>query len=230
MATLDVRRTVIGIVNEVERKLGINETTNANYTAFGKVLVDFLNDVIDECNDFGDWPQMFREATICAAPCATSIEVSVSAQVQHIYEVHHTDNVAPLENRRIEDIRRLQKTSGFGIPRQFSVVDTSGVNPRIRFYPLMSTAASSGRFDVAYYKKNRLYATTTADSTAIPAFPSRMLVQGVYAKALLEESGQEGGRAHQMAYQEYMRMRSEALNRFRADTGTDVRLVPTGRY
>ena len=73
-----------------------------------------------------------------------------------------------------------------------------------------------------------MYSTTTADSTATPAFPSRVLVQGVYAKALLEENGQEPTRQFEIAYQEYIRMQREALNRLTVDTGGDVQFVPTG--
>ena len=71
----------------------------------------------------------------------------------------------------------------------------------------------------------------TADASAVPAFPARVLVQGTYAKALLEENGGEPTPQYQTAYAEYIRMRSEALNRFNADTGTDIYFTPTGsRY
>lgn len=52
------------------------------------------------------------------------------------------------------------------------------------------------------------------------------MVQGVYAKAVLEESGQEPTRQYQVAYQEYVKMRGEALNRFTADTDKGIQLVP----
>jgi len=239
LSTADVRRTVIGIVNEVERKLGVNESVFLDDRRLTTMLLDFLNDVIDECNDYGNWPQMFREILVTASSSVDSYEIAVSAQVKNIYEIHWANTagdaqpggqVAPLEVRTIEDMRRLQKTRGFGQPRQFAVVDVSGVNPRIRPYPIPGTNENQKTFDVAYYKKNRLYTTTTADSSATPAFPSRMLVQGTYAKALLEESGQEPTAHYQVAYQEYIRMRSEALNRFKADTGTDVFFQPTGSH
>ena len=54
MTTADIRRDVIGIVNEVERKLGVDESTFLDDTKFTTVLLDFLHDVIDECNDYGN--------------------------------------------------------------------------------------------------------------------------------------------------------------------------------
>jgi len=131
MTTADIRRTVIGVINEVERKLGVDESTFLTDTKFTTVLLDFLNDVIDECNDYGDWPQMFREVLVTASSSVESYKVIVSANVKNIYEIHWANTagesqpggqVAPLEVRTIEDMRRLQKTRGFGQPRQFAIV------------------------------------------------------------------------------------------------------------
>lgn len=231
MANSDVRRTNRQIVNEVQRKLGVNETS-AMSTKQSNVIFDFLNDVIDECNDFGNWAQMFREVNVTAATSVGSYEIAVSSQVKNILEIHFNTQQAPLNNVDIPQMRTLQRTGGTGEPRQFSVTETSGANPIIRVYPVPGSNQNDKLFDVAYYKKNRLYeATVTADVTATPAFPSRMLVQGVYAKMLIEESGQEKTDQYSTAYQEYVRMRREAFNRFTADTGSEVSIVPTGgRY
>lgn len=221
-----VRKSVIGIVNEVERKLGVGQSSSLTERAFTTVLLDLLNDVIDEVSDFSDWQQMFREATVTAQTSVGTYELSVSAQVKNIYEIVWNNDIAPLEVRGIEDMRRLGRLSSTGTPRQFAIVGVSGVNPLFRVYPIPNTAAT---FDVAYYKKPSLLTTTSV--SAVPAFPSRMLVQGLYAKALLEENGGEQTREYQVAYSEYERMRKEAANRFTADTGTDIYLVPTGsRY
>ena len=230
MATSNVRQTVIGIVNEVQRKLGVDETANMNSTKLSAVLVDFLNDTIDECGNYGAWPQLFREIDVSVLSSAKSYELAVSADVQSIYEIHFGTQVSPLEVRTIEDLRRLQKLSGGGgQPRQFALVDVSGVNPQFRTYPIAITAQASSNFDVAYYKKIKIYdADTTTDSVITPPLPSRMLVQGVYAKALLEEAGQEPTRQSQKAEGDYIRMRREAHNRWTADTGTDLYVNPMG--
>lgn len=230
MATTDIRKDVIGIVNEVERKLGIGESTFLDDKKTTTLMLDFLNDTIDEVSDFGDWPQMYREIDVTAVTSGKAYEIAVSANVKNVHEIHFQGQVAPLEQRSISQIRVLQKTSGAGEPRQFCIVDTSAVNPKFRVYPIPGSNQNGKVFDVAYYKKNRLYTTTTADSSAIPAFPSRVLVQGVYAKALLEENGQEPTRQFELAYQTYIQMRKEALNRLTADTGDHIQIVPTGGY
>lgn len=230
MATSDTYKDVIGIVNEVERKLGVGESTFLNDKKLTTVILDFLNDTIAECNDYGDWPQLFREINVTASSSVEAYELAVSAGVQNIYEIHFNTQVAPLQVRTVQDMRRLQKTRGFGEPRQFCIVDTSGANPKFRPYPIPGSNENNKVFDVAYYKKQRLYTAVSADATATVLLPSRMLVQGTYAKALLEESGQEPTNQYQVAYQEYLRMRKEALNRLTSDTGTDVMFVPGGRY
>ena len=72
----------------------------------------------------------------------------------------------------------------------------------------------------------RLTTATTADSSAVPNFPSQMLVQGVHAKIVLDEAGQEGTDQYKTLQHQYERMRTEAYNRLTADTGGDLQIVP----
>lgn len=229
MSVADIRREAVHIVNEVLERLGVNTVTNLNDTRLSTLLTRFLNDVIDEVSDYGDWPEMYREAEVTASSSVETYELAVSGNVKNIYEIVFDTERSPLRVVTIEDIRRLQRGRSFGTPRQFAVVGVSGVNPLFRASPIAVTAnvTSNTTFKVAYYKKPSIVTAVTANNSAIPAFPSRMLIQGVYAKALLEESGGEPTNEYQVAYTEYLRMRTEALNRLTADTGSDVYLVPT---
>lgn len=240
MALTDVRSDVITIINEVQRKLGVGEQSTLTGTKLTTMLLDFLNDVIDEVTDLGRWQQMFREVNVTAFSSVGEYKIKVSADVQNVAEIVWANDTASLEVRTIEDIRRLQRLTSFGTPRQYMLTGVSGTSPKFRVYPVPGqstiTRASANNsagavFDVWYYKKPRMFTAVTADTSAIPAFPARMLVQGTYAKALLEENGGEPNPQYQMAYQEYLRMRQEALNRFTSDVGTDVYVTPTGsRY
>lgn len=236
MSIADVRMTAIQIVNEVQRKLGLNTTTTFTANKHARILLDLLNDVIDECSDYGDWHQMLREVKLSAISSVGTYKVSASAEIQRIHEVVWANDIAPLEVRNVEDIRRLQRVSSFGKPRQFSIVGVSGVSPFIRVFPVpasatMSVVSGSAQFDILYYKKPRLLVEADTTAAVIPAFPSRVLVQGLYAKAILEESGGERTSEFVAAYREYERMRSEAQNRFNSDTGgSAIYFTPTGRY
>lgn len=226
MATSDVRHQIIQIVNEIQRRLGVNTTTTLTANKQTTVLLDLLNDVIIECSDFGDWQEMFREATVTASSSVGTYEVVVSANVKRIAEIAFNNDTAPLEVRDLEDMRRLQRISSYGNVRQFAIAGVSGVNMQFRCYPIPGSNQNNQTFDVWYYKQPRLM--TTADVSAVPAFPSRVLTKGLYAKALLEENGGVPSPQYQVAYQEYIVSRREALNRFTHDTGTGLRLRPAG--
>ena len=190
MALADVRSDVITIINEVQRKLGVSQQTSLTGTKLTTMLLDFLNDVIDEVSDLGRWQQMFREVKVTAQASVGEYKIKVSADVQNVAEIVWGDDVASLEVRTIEDIRRLQRLSSFGTPRQFMLTGMSGTAPKFRIYPIPTQAtidaesSAGGVFDIWYYKKPRMFTAVTADASAVPAFPARMLIQGTYAKAL----------------------------------------------
>jgi hypothetical protein len=227
MAVANLRRTVLQIVNEVQRKLGLTATTSLTQTKHATALLQWLNEVIDEVADSGRWQEMYAETSVsCSAGLGTYV-VPGSAIVQNVEEiVYHTD-ISPLELRDPSDLRRLQRINSNGIPRQYALIGVCAGNPEFRVYPVPATAQASGRsFHIAYYVKPDMY--TTSDGSVVPVFPANLLIQGLYAKALLDENGGEPSPQYQVAYQEYLRQRKEALNRYKADTGTDIRFVPTG--
>ena len=226
MALQDVKNSAVGIINEVMRKLGLKTVTNLSDTKLSSVLTDFLNDVVDEISDYGDWQEMFRETTVQSISSIGTYEIPVSGNVKNILEVSWDRQVSPLDVVSIEEILRLQRvgTKG-GNPRNYAVVGVSANNPIIRISSIPTTAAP---IVVAYYKKPAVIIAATANNSAMPAFPARMLVQGVYAKALLEENGGTQTPEYQVAYTEYQRMRNETLNRFNYDTGpNEIRFVPS---
>ena len=97
-----------------------------------------------------------------------------------------------------------------------------------RVFPIPGSAQNNQNFLAAIYAKPPLYTTSTADSSALPVFPANIMIAGLYAKALLEENGGEPTQEYQAAFATYIAMRKEALNRYNADTGNDLFLVPTG--
>ena len=227
MATSDVNRTVIQIVNEVERKLAVSPTTSVPQTTrLGTVLVDFLNDVVDEVADFGDWPHLRKEVIVTAISSVTAYEVNVSAPVKTIHEIHFSAETSPLKWVTPSEIRRLGRNRGLGRPRHYSVVEVSGVNPIFRVAPIPGSAQNGSPFEVSYFEKPILFAATTAHASLRPIFPSRVLVQGTYAKALLDEAGGTETPTSRMAYGEYQKMLREAFNRFTSDFGDEVQFIP----
>ena len=250
MAT-PTRLEAISIVNEVQRKLGVNTTTTFTATKHARVLLQLLNEVIADLNDYGNWQELYAEIEVTASTSVNQYVVSprqfvtqasgtddfpkfdssLSAkEVHHIMEVSFDNQSSPLELRTIEDIRRLRRTKGAtgGNPRQWSVIgaNASG-HPVIEVYPQPSSNLNNRLFNIALYVKepNLL----EADVSAVPVFPANVLIQGLYAKALRE---QEDGaptptsNAEHALYEKYKR---EALNRFTTDMGNDISITP-GRF
>lgn len=227
MALTDIRQTNLQIINAIQRKLGVNPTSSLTETKHATMLLRLLNEVIDEVTDAGDWQEAYEEITVTAQTSTATYTIATSgAMVKRIYEIAFDTDNSPLGVVEIQDIRRLSRLNSYGRPRQFAVkgVDSSTGNPQVQVYPVPASAEDGLLFNVAIYRKPVLY--TTSDGSTVPIYPANVIMQGLYAKALLEENGGEPNQQYAVAYQEYARMRKEALNRYSADSGTDFYFVP----
>ena len=219
-----LRQTVLEIVNRVERKLGLNASSALTSTRKSRELLDMLNEVIEEISDAGDWQEMYREAVVSATSSVAEYEVAVSGLVKNVQEISWDGDTSPLNPVDPQDIRRFNRISNFGTPRHFAIVgvNVSSGNPNFRVHPVPTTAAN---FSVAYFQKPDLYTVSAASDTV--SFPANLVFMGLYAKAMLHENGGEATGEYQATMAEYLRSRRESLNRYNADTGTDVYFVPT---
>lgn len=228
MALTDQRKTVLELVNEVRGKLGLSDVASLSADKHSKVMVNYLNDIIDQVADYADWQELIVEATITAIASINEYEIPTSEVVQHIEEVAFDNRISSLDVVTPTEIRRLQRTKNSGRPNQYSVfgVDSNG-NPKIRVYPTPSTSQAGQLFNVMFYKKPPLY--TTSDNSVIPPFPSRLLSQGLLAYALLDESGGRPTERYQAENAKFQQMVIEAHNRYTSDTGTHVRFTKRRR-
>ncbi|MCB7127941.1 MAG: hypothetical protein J3T61_00180 [Candidatus Brocadiales bacterium] len=229
MTKSSLKQTHLQIVNEVQRLLGVNVTSSLDTNAQSLVLMRFLNEVLSECADYGDFQEMYAETTVLASSSVEEYTIDPGEPVHHIHEIRFDTDVAPLQVRSIQDIRRLQQTRSFGRPRQFAVVgvDASSGNPNFRPYQIPGSNEDGSPFKIAYYTQPAL--VTAAATASTPAFPANLIIKGVYAAALLEENGGEPTAEYQLAFQKYTHARNEALARFNADTGAlEVYFQPGG--
>jgi hypothetical protein len=230
MATTSAQRsTILSIVNETRRKMGYSVVTTLSADRTALLYLDYLNDTVAEVADHGDtWPQLYTEVTVTASSTAITYEVNASAAIKKIHEIHidgTNGQISPLYSRSRTDMRLLQRTSSRGVPRQFDIADTSGVNPRFNVYPAPAASLASGHtFNVGCYTQPRLY--VSGDATEIPPFSSRLMVAGVMARALADESGPEQGQNVQLALADYQKKLREEFNRWTADTDDYVSFRP----
>lgn len=221
--TTGLRETVIQIINRVERKIGLNASVSADSTKKSRELLDLLNEIIDDISDSGDWQEQLREITVPTSSSVATYEIATSGLVKNIHELAFTSAVAPLVPVDINEMRLLRRTNTYGEPRQFAIVgvNSSSGNPNVRVHPCPASAQASGNFlAVLYYQKQPAY--TTANGALTVPFPSNLVAQGLYAKALLAENGGSPSGEYQAAYVEYVKMRREVNNRFNSDIEDSV--------
>lgn len=219
----DTRQTVLAIVNEVQRLVGVDTTTTLTATKDTRLYLRFLNETVAECADAGNWLELYSTVLVTAQSSVSEYTVNASDPVHHIYEIRWGTDTAPLEHRSIEYMRRLLAQPSHGTPRQFALtgVNSTSNQPKFSVYQIPTTAQT---FDVAFYKKPELYDTNCTEEE--PPFPANVLIKGTHAKALLDENGGEPTNQWEVTYREYLDLRNQALNRWTADTGTDIYFVP----
>lgn len=221
----DLRSTILGVVNEARRKMGYSTVANLSADKTSLLYLDYLNDTIAEVADYGDnWPQLYTEVIVTASATAIEYEVNASAPVKKIHEIHIDGQISPLYSRSLTDIRLLERTSSRGVPRQFVLAKTSGINPIFRCYPAPDTATSGKEFNVGCYVQPRVY--VSGDASVTPPFSSRLLTKGILLRALADEAGTDGGENIKLAATSYSNGIREEYNRWTGDTGDSVTFKP----
>ncbi len=221
----DIRYTVLQVVNEVQRKLGLQSTAlTANKLSIQ--LIDFINDTCNDLADFGDWQETLVTANVVAVSGQTDYSISTSANVENIKDMYFSQRKGPMRNLSIDDMRVMTRVTITGTPTQYTIIgtDTNG-NPNIRVRPRPAALEAGSTFSILYYIRAPLY--TTSDTNTVIPYPARIVVLGTLARAVLNESGGAPDQKYTAIQQEYMTARKEALNRFNGDTGWDTSFTPS---
>lgn len=222
----DIRYTVLQTVNEVQRKLGLTATSSVSTNSLAIQLVDFINDICNELSDFGNWQETLVSANVTAVTGQQDYSITTSANIKNIGDIYFISSAVrsgPMQHVTLEEMRLLTRSSSSGVPRQFTAFGTdNNGNPTLRTYPV---ASSDGLFSVIYWQRTPHY--TISDGALVIPFPARVVVLGVLAKQLLNESGGSPTPRYQQTYQDFLMARKEAFNRFGADTGFMVSFRPS---
>jgi hypothetical protein len=226
----ETRKTFIQIFNETRRKIGVSEISTLSQDTLGTVMIDYMNDILAEIDDYGDWQEMYKEESfpfVTANSSAFDYTFNTSAVVKNIHEVQFGTQIAPMWLVDLDTINRLNRTKAYGVPTQWGVVGVDNVttgNPVVRVFPTPVTAQASANFHVKYYKKPALI--TSADTSSIPAFPSRMVSQGLLAYTLRDEERGAESQQWLQEYQIFQNMIRDTFNRFNGDTGSNTYFIP----
>jgi len=225
MSLSDIRYTVLQVVNEVQRKLGLDQTSLTG-NKLATQMVDYINDTVDDLSDYGNWQETLTTAFVTAVSGQRNYSIDTSAVIKNIGDVFFTPRRGPLRNINVYDMRILEGSTSFGSPSQFSIygVDSNG-NPSIRVHPTPGASEDGETFSVLYYTKPSRY--TTSDASVIVPFPARVVVLGTLAKYSLGESMGAPTDQYKMYFEEYINARKEAHNRFNFDTNNSLSFKPS---
>jgi len=222
----DIRYTVLEVVNEVQRKLGL-DSTSLSGNKLSIQLVDFVNDVCNDLSDYGNWVETIVSANVTAVSGRRDYSITTSANIKNIGDIYFSTRTGPLRNITIQDMRILTRVTSNGTPTQFSIVTTdANGNPGFRVRPTPGANENGELFSIFYYTRPPSY--TTNDGSLVIPFPGQIVVDGVHARALLNESGGAPTNHYAQIYNSYIQGRKEALNRFKGDTGWEINMVPRG--
>lgn len=222
----DIRYTVLQIINEVQRKLGLTPTATVGSNTQSILLLDFLNDTCSDLSDFGNWQEMLVSSNVTAVSGQADYGIQTSANVKNIGDIFFSDRTGPLRFVTVQDYRIMTRVTSVGVPSQFTIFGTdANGNPAIRVRPTPAAAQDGEYFSIIYYIRTPLY--TVSDGASIVPFAGQIVADGVLAMALLNESGGSPTDHYSKVQQNYLEGRKEALNRFNGDTGWDVNFTPS---
>ena len=228
MSISDQRMTALEIINEVRRKTKLGPVTSLGQDSDSLTKLAYLNDVVSEVSDYDNWQELLREVSVTAQSSVADYSIPTSAVtvVQNIHEVVFNNRPSEMRLVDIDTIRRLQRTRSFGEPNQWAVkgVDADG-NPYFSVSPVPVTAQAGKLFDVLVYEKPTFIAT--AQASAVPPFPGKLIVQGLLAKTVLDESDGEPTSRYTAVKKVYDDMLYESYNRYNGDSGSTIFFRPS---
>lgn len=226
MGISDNRYTVLQIVNETQRRLGLTATASLSTNKQSIQMVDFLNNICNELIDLGNWQEMLVSSNVTAVSGQRDYSINTSAQIKNIGDIFFDTKTGPVRHMTVQDMRILTRVTSTGQPTQYTVfgTDVNG-NPLLRVRPTPAQSEDGKFFSITYYIRTPNY--TTSDGNTLVPFPGNVVTNGVLALAVLNESGGSPTDHYQSLQQDYMESRKEALNRFNGDSGWDINFTPS---
>lgn len=226
MGITDNRYTVLQVVNEVQRRLGLTGTASLSTNKLSIQMVDFVNNICDELVDLGNWQEMLVSSNVTAVSGQRDYSINTSAQIKNIGDIYFSNKTGPLRHVTIRDMRIMTRVTSVGQPTQYTVfgTDVNG-NPLLRVRPTPSQPQDGQFFSIVYYIRAPLY--TTDDANTLIPFPGNIVTNGVLALAILNESGGAPTDHYQNLQKDYLDSRKEGLNRFNGDSGWDIDFTPS---
>lgn len=232
MPVTDQRMTVLQIINEVRKKVKLSAVSTVDGDSDSVIKLAYLNDVVSEISDFGNWQEALRQITVTCESSVSDYSLSSAAYsqlgirvIQNVREVVFQGYTSEMRKIEVEQMRRLQRLPNFGNPTQWAIkgVDSDG-NPIVSVAPIPVSAQQDKVFTVNLYEKPAFF--TTADGSSVVPYPAKLVIQGLLTATILDESDGDPTTRYQMNKTLFDNMLSETYNRYNGDTGATVFFRP----
>lgn len=225
--------TVLEIVNEVCDRMNVRRVTATTSNLFTRNCVNLINDTIVDLTDFGTWNELQASAvfTLVSGEAIYSIPTATLATakqyIHSVQEVHVSGRVPALEPIADKnEFRMLNRVGSIGQPSRYIIegVDSIG-NPRVGMFPRPDATYAGNLARVKFQVLPPKYVAGADDGVVVP-FPGRVMVAGLYAAAVLDESGGSETQQYRAAQVRYFSLRASSLGRQTAKTGEYSRFQP----
>lgn len=221
--------TVLQVVNDVCARMNVRTVTSTAQNSFTVNLVSLLNDIIDDLIDFGTWNELRASAQftmvsgVARYSIATTALTTANWFIHSISEVRVSGRVPPLEPiADVNEGRMLLRTNSRGVPSRYFIEGQDGLgNPQVNVFPVPGAQAAGNTGYVQFQVQPPRYEAGVDDAVVLP-FPGRVLVAGLLASAILDESGGAETRQYMSQMQRYLTLRNSAIGRQTTKTGEYV--------
>ena len=181
--------TFLEAINAVLRRLREDAVVSTNSTDYSKLIGDFVNQAINECEHAYDWNKLRETITVTTAASTDTYDFH-TADTKIIFAINETKNwimrVIPAQyQHRLEYLNTPITDSAY----YYSFQGKNGDYSQIKLYPT-PTVADSLRFLVV--KHTPEYAIDGSQDSSEITVPSLPVVLNAYARAV-SERGEDGG-------------------------------------
>lgn len=225
--------TVLEVVNEVCDRMNVRRVSATTANLFTRNCVNLINDIVEDLCDFGVWNELQASAAVTMVSgqsiynIPTTALVTAKQYIHSVQEVYVSGRIASLEPISDKnEFRLLTRTLSMGTPSRYTIDGTDSLgNPRIGFFPRPGGSYDGQTAHVRFQVLPPKYEAGADDNVVMP-FPGRVVVAGLHAGAVLDESGGVQTDQYKAIQARYFILRNNSLGRQTAKTGEFTRFQP----
>ena len=200
--------TFLEAINSVLRRLREDEVVSTNSTDYSKLIGDFVNQALHDCEHAWDWNALQETITVTTAASDDLYDFH-TADTKIIYAINDTKDwvmrVVP------DSFHFKQEYLGSAVndsPYYYSFRGKNGTYSQVKLYPTPTGVESIRFLTVKYTPEKALDGTDDSDVIAVPTLP---VVLNAYARAV-SERGEDGGIGFNEADAAYRETLADAIS------------------